>query len=178
MRSIARPYAKALLAVAGSTEAAVAVRDELAAFAAAQRESRELAAAFVNPAVPLEVKRRVLDGVADRMGLSELSRRLLRSLADRHRLARVDEVVVGLTERLNERLGIAVADVTAAEQLGDDERRELLRVLEQKTGKRVEMRVSVEPRLLAGFVARVDSHRFDGSLRGQLDRLAKELAET
>jgi F-type H+-transporting ATPase subunit delta len=176
--SIARPYSKAVLAVAGSTEAAVAVRDELAAFAALQRESRELAAAFANPGVPLDVKRRVLDGVAERMGLSDLGRRVLRALADRHRLGRVDEVVAGLTERLNERLGIAVAEVTTAEQLGDDDRRELLRVLEQKTGMRVELRVSVEPRLLAGFVARVGSHRFDGSLRGQLDRLGKELAET
>jgi F-type H+-transporting ATPase subunit delta len=178
LKGVARPYAKALLAVAGSTERAVPVRDELAVVAATLRDSPQLGAALTNPAVPLEVKRRVLDEVAGRMGLGELARRLLRALGDRHRLGRLDEVVAGLTELLNRRLGIAVADVATAEALAEDDRRELQRVLEERTGKRVEMRVSVDPRLLAGFVARVDSQRFDGSLRGQLDRLSKELAET
>ncbi len=176
MRSFARPYARAALAVAGSTESGVAVRDELAAFAAALRDSRELAGAFTNPAVPLDVKGRVLDQVAERMGLGALTRRLLHALATRHRLGRLDEVVEALTERLNQRLGVAVAEVTTAEALGEEERRELQRVLEGRTGKKLEMRLAVEPALLAGFVARVGSERFDGSLRGQLERLGMELA--
>ena len=176
MRSFARPYARAALAVAGSTEAGVAVRDELAAFAAALRDSRELAGAFTNPAVPLDVKGRVLDQVAERMGLGTLTGRLLHALATRHRLGRLDEVVAALTERLNQRLGVAVAEVTTAEALGEEERRDLQRVLEGRTGKKLEMRLTVEPALLAGFVARVGSQRFDGSLRGQLERLGKELA--
>ena len=85
-------------------------------------------------------------------------------------------MVAALTERLNQRLGVAVAEVTTAEAMGEDERRELQRVLEGRTGKKLEMRLSVEPALLAGFVARVGSERFDGSLRGQLERLGKELA--
>ena len=176
MRSFARPYARAALAVAGSTEAGVALRDELAAFASSLRDSRELSAAFINPAVPLDVKARVLDQVVERMGLGALTRRLLHALATRHRLGRLDEVVDALTERLNQRLGVAVAEVTTAEELGDEERRELQRVLEGRTGKKLEMRLAVEPALLAGFVARVGSQRFDGSLRGQLERLGKELA--
>jgi F-type H+-transporting ATPase subunit delta len=178
MKSFARPYARAALAVAGSTESGVALRDELAAFAAALRESRELTAAFANPAVPLDVKGRVLDQVAELMGIGPLTRRLLHALATRHRLGRLEEVVAALTDRLNQRLGIAVAEVTTAEQLGEEERRELQRVLEEKTGKRLEMRLAVEPALLAGFVARVGSQRFDGSLRGQLERLGRELAGT
>jgi F-type H+-transporting ATPase subunit delta len=176
VRSFARPYARAALAVAGSTESGVVVRDELAAFAAALRDSRELAGAFTNPAVPLDVKGRVLDQVAEGMGLGTLTRRLLHALATRHRLGRLDEVVAALTERLNQRLGVAVAEVTTAEALGEEERRELQRVLEGRTGKKLEMRLAVEPALLAGFVARVGSERFDGSLRGQLARLGKELA--
>jgi F-type H+-transporting ATPase subunit delta len=176
VKSFARPYAKAALSVAGTVEAGLALRDELGAFAATLRDSRELAGAFVNPAVPLEVKGRVLDQVAERMRLGDLTRRLLHALATRHRLGRLDEVVAALTERLNQRLGVAVAEVATAEELGEEERRELQRVLEERTGKRLEMRLAVEPALLAGFVARVGSQRFDGSLRGQLDRLGKELA--
>ncbi|HEV8631055.1 MAG TPA: ATP synthase F1 subunit delta [Thermoanaerobaculia bacterium] len=175
MKRIARPYAKAVLAVAGSLERATAVRDELGAFATAFASA--LGPFFANPAVPLLAKRSALDKVTERLGLAPLTRRLLQALLSRHRLGRLDEVVAGLTDELNRRQGIAVAELTTAEPLEDDERGELQRVLEAKIGKKLQLREQVDPDLLAGFVARVDSQLFDGSLRGQLDRLARELAE-
>jgi F-type H+-transporting ATPase subunit delta len=176
MRRIARPYAQALLAVAGSLEEMAAVRDELAAFQATLARAQGLRGFFANPALSLEAKRRVLDEVLERLALRPLSRRLLHALLGRHRLGRLDEVVAGITEAIHQRQGIAVAEVTTAEPLADDERRELQRVLEDKVGKRLQMREHVDGALLAGFVAQVDSQLFDGSLRGQLERLAKELA--
>lgn len=175
MKRIARPYAKAVLAVAGSLEQATAVRDELGAFATAF--ASDLGPFFANPAVPLAAKRSALDKVTERLALAPLTRRLLQALLSRHRLGRLDEVAAGLTDELNRRQGIAVAEVTTAEPLADDERGELRRVLEARVGKKLQLREQVDPDLLAGFVARVDSQLFDGSLRGQLDRLARELAE-
>jgi F-type H+-transporting ATPase subunit delta len=163
MRRIARPYAQALLGAAGSPEGAAAVRDQLAFFA--------------NPGLPLEAKRRALDTLAERLALSPLCGRLLQALLSRHRLGRLDEVIAGITEAIHRRQGLAIAEVTTAEPLADDERASLQRVLEGKVGKRLELREHVDPALLAGFVAQVDSELFDGSLRGQLDRLAKDLAE-
>ena len=178
MRRIARPYAKALLAVAGSLDEAAKVRDELASVASTLHGAPQLGAVLANPAVTQEAKRRVLAAVSERMALLPLSRRLLQALLTRHRLGRLDEVVAGLADAIQQRQGVAVAEVRSAEPLGDDERAELRRVLEAQVGKRLEMRESVDPQLLAGFVAQVDSQLFDGSLRGQLDRLAKERAGT
>lgn len=177
MRRFARPYAQALLATAVSLEEASATRDQLAAFAAAMEQVHGLRVFFDNPGLSLDSKRRVLDQVAERLALRLLSRRLLQALLQRHRLGRLEEVLASVTEAIHQRQGVAVAEVTTAEALGDDERGELQRVLEGKVGKRLQMREQVDPELLAGFVARVESQLFDGSLRGQLDRLAKELAE-
>lgn len=173
----ARPYAEALLAVAGSTAKAAEVRDELVRVAATIREVPAFGAMVANPVLPLPAKRQALERIGERMGLSPLARRVLGALLGRHRLGRLDEVVATLTEILDRRQGIGKARVTTAEALSDEERRELQRVLEGKVGKRLQLEVAVDPRLLAGFVAQVDSQLFDGSLRGQLDRLAKELAE-
>ena len=178
MRRIARPYAQALLSVAGSVEEAAKVRDQLAAVAATLHGSRDLETFFANPGLAAEQKQRVLAQVMDRLALLPLTRRVLQALLSRHRIGRLDEVVAGVTEAIQRRQGVAVAEVKTAEPLGDDERAELRRVLEGQVGKRLEMRESVDPELLAGFVAQVESQLFDGSLRGQLDRLAKELAAT
>jgi F-type H+-transporting ATPase subunit delta len=178
MRRIARPYAQALLSVAGSVEEAAKVRDQLAGFAAMLAGDTRLQAFFANPGLPVDAKRRALDKIAERLALLPLSRRLLQSLVARHRVGRLDEVVTGIGEAIQARQGVAVAAVTTAEPLADDERQQLRAVLEGKVGKKLELRESVDPALLAGFVAQVDSQLFDGSLRGQLDRLAKELAGT
>jgi F-type H+-transporting ATPase subunit delta len=178
VRRIARPYAQALLSVAGSLEEAAKVREQLAGFAALVDGDRKLQAFFANPGLPVDAKRRALDKIAERLALLPLSRRLLQALASRHRLGRLDEVVAGITDAIQARQGVAVAAVTTAEPLADDERAQLRAVLEGKVGKRLLLRESVDPALLAGFVAQVDSQLFDGSLRGQLDRLAKELAGT
>ncbi len=178
VRRIARPYAQALLAVAASLAEAAAVRDEIADFAATIGGDDRLRGFFANPALSLEAKRRVLDQLLARLALRPLSGRLLQALLSRHRLGRLDEVVAGLTEAIHRRQGVAVAEVTTAEPLADDERQQLRAVLEGKVGKQLEMREHVDPRLIAGFVAQVGSQLFDGSLRGQLDRLARELAGT
>ena len=49
-------------------------------------------------------------------------------------------------------------------------------MLESTFGHKVNLKVSVDSELLAGFVALVESDRYDGSLRSQLDRMAVELA--
>ena len=176
MRRIARPYAQALLSVAGSLDEATKVRDQLAAFASTLQGAPDLKSFFANPALSVEQKQRVLGQVMDRLAVAPLGRRLLQALLSRHRLGQLDDVVAGISEAIRQRQGVAVAEVTTAEPLGDDERAQLRRVLEGQVGKRLEMRESVDPDLIAGFVAQVESQLFDGSLRGQLDRLAKELA--
>lgn len=178
MRRLARPYARALLAVAGSLDRAVAVRDQLATFGALLAAAPALRSTLSNPALPVEVKQRAVSAVVGRLGLDPIAGRLLAALVARHRMGRLEEIVAGLTELLDERRGVAVAEVRSAEPLGDEERQQLQQALEKQVGKRLQMRLAVEPELLAGFVARVESRLFDGSLRGQLDRLAKELAES
>ncbi len=176
MRRIARPYAQALLSVAGSLDEAGKARDQLAALASTLHGAPDLKSFFANPALSVEQKQRVLGQVMDRLAVAPLARRLLQALLSRHRLGQLDDVVAGIGEAIQQRQGVAVADVRTAEPLGDDERAQLRRVLEGQVGKRLEMRESVDPDLIAGFVAQVESQLFDGSLRGQLDRLAKELA--
>jgi F-type H+-transporting ATPase subunit delta len=176
MRRFARPYAQATMTVAGSVDEAGAVRDQLAAFAQAMTTSPELRGALANPALPVETKQAIAGKIAERLGMGPLASRLLRALVQRQRTGRLAEVIDALTLEINRQQGVAVAEVATAEPLGDDERAALQRVLEKKVGKKLQLTTRVEPELLAGFVAQVDSELFDGSLRGQLERLARDLA--
>ena len=176
-RRFARPYAQALLSTAGTDEAAVAVRDELARFAAAMNEVPALAEMAANPAVPLEVKEKVVSQVVSRLGLGELGARFVLLLLSRYRLQRLPTVLAVYETMLNRRLGIATADVRTATRLADVEEERLRQTLERMLEQKVELKVRVVPELLAGFTAQVGSTLYDASLQGQLERLARKMAD-
>jgi F-type H+-transporting ATPase subunit delta len=176
VRRWVRPYARALVGAVDSPQQGVTVRDELAAFQRLLDEVPALGRMAVHPAVPMKEKERTLEMVAEQAKLQPLTRRFLGALLRRHRLQRMGEVVEGVTELLNKELGIAVARVASAADLSQQQQDELARTLEKKLDKQVEIRLEVDPALLAGFVVQVESRRWDGSLKGQLERLTHELA--
>lgn len=173
----ARSYAQALSNVAGSTDAAVAVRDELRRFRTAMDEVPKIAKMAANPAVPAEAKERIVGQIGERLALGDLARRFLGLLLGNHRLQHLPAVLAALETAINRRLGVVTAQVTTAQPVDAAETERLRAVLAGKVGQRVELEMAIDPELLAGFQARIGSTLFDASLRGQLDRMATTLAE-
>ena len=56
IRRFARPYARAIVDVAGSAETANALRSELLSFSAAMRDSSELRELYASPAIHMDTK--------------------------------------------------------------------------------------------------------------------------
>jgi F-type H+-transporting ATPase subunit delta len=67
------------------------------------------------------------------------------------------------------------ADVSSARDLTAGQRTSLEVQLSRLAGKKAKLRFSTDPALIAGVVARVGSVVYDGSVRGQLDRLRVKL---
>jgi F0F1-type ATP synthase delta subunit len=54
--------------------------------------------------------------------------------------------------------------------MGDAEKQRVEASLSKRAGRRVRMRVDVDPKVLAGFVARVGSEVFDASVENAIER--------
>lgn len=175
----ARPYAQALTKTAlssGGEDTLVAVRDDLRALVAAMKEVPALGQMAVNPAIPQEKKEQVVSQVLDQLGTGELAGRFVRLLLSRFRLQHLPTILTAYETQVNRRLGISIADIQSATPLADVEQERLRQAFERILGARVELDVTVEPDLLAGFTAQVGSTLYDASLKGQLERLAHKLA--
>jgi F-type H+-transporting ATPase subunit delta len=175
IRRFARPYAKAVLELTGSPEAARDVATDLARFDDARRSSADLQAVLANPGVGADVKERILDALSARLDLAPLSRRVLTVVVVNHRINQLTALVETLREMVNEALGIAVAEVTTAHELSSEERSRLQSALESRFGRRVEMDVRRDEALLGGFVARVGSEVWDASVDGHIEKFRKSL---
>lgn len=177
IQRFARSYADALLKVAGTNDEATAVRDELRALRDAMDQVPGIAKMAANPAVPMEVKNRVLREIGGRLGLGDLAFRFVFLLLSNYRLHHLPAVVEALEMELNRRLGIATAEVTTAQPLAPEDAERLRAVLAERLDREVDLKLAVDAELIAGFKARVGSTLYDASLSGQLDRLASRLTE-
>lgn len=165
-----RPYAKAFMEIVPSAEEAQKYHAELTSFDKARKSSPELAAIMGNPGVALETKQRIVAQIADRLKLSDLSRRILDVVVQNQRINQLGVILHAWREMINKQLGVAVARVRAAHELSSEEREQLRAALQQKTGKKVDLEITTDPTLLGGFVAQVGSEVYDASIVGQIQR--------
>ena len=171
-------YANALADVVTGPKSATrpeAVLAELRGFEAVMRASEELQNALVTPAVPVGRKRAVVARIAKLLNLSQVSRNFLFVLLDHRRIAGIGDILQSLELVLDQRLGFARAEVTAATELTEAQRAKLHGELERISGKRIRARFDVDPALIGGVVARIGSTVYDGSMRGQLQALGRRL---
>jgi len=175
VRRYARPYAKAILDVAGSADAGNKIRGELLPFAAALRTSDELRGIYSNPGIELEKKLQITNALASKMKASDLAKKVLEVLVRNQRINDLDGILAALASYVNEQLGVAVAEVRSAKALTPDEMSQLAKVLSGKVGKRVELDVRTDPALLGGFVAKIGSEIWDASVIRKIDRFRESL---
>ena len=82
------------------------------------------------------------------------------------------EVVSSIESQLDERRGIARAQITSARPLDAEQQAMVQAALAKMTGKQVLGQYSVDESLLGGVTARVGSRVYDGSVRGPRHRRA------
>jgi F-type H+-transporting ATPase subunit delta len=173
--AVANRYARALADVVGPAGDYRRTLGELESFAGLYRESAELREAFGSPAVSLPVKTNVLLRLVAELSASLVTRNFLRVLLAHYRMGLIEQVCRSFRRITNEVLGIAEVSVTSASPLSGDEEAALRQRFQVLTSKMVELRFQVDPNLLGGVVAQVASTVYDGSIRGELDRMREKL---
>jgi F-type H+-transporting ATPase subunit delta len=176
MATVVSTYARAFadVVMANHLDAAKTL-GETQQIAAFLDESKPLREVWDNPSIPAEQKRAVLDGIVQRAGLSRPVRNFVAVLIDKGRMRFFPEIVAQFAQELNQRLGFADAQVTTARELGGDERSRLEADLARVTGKKIRAHYKKDPEILGGAIARVGSTVYDGSVKGQLERIRQQL---
>jgi len=176
IRRFARPYARAIMDVAGSPEKAAALRDEMSQFEQVRRMSRDLQEMYANPGIDHASKNKVTAAIAAKLGLSDFALRLLDVLIQNRRINDLGDIVSGLATMIREATGTVAADVRSASKLSSKEEGELRAMLERKVGAKVDLDVTVDPQLIGGFVAKIGSEVYDASVAGKIEKFRESLA--
>lgn len=177
MASVASTYARAFADVVLSAHLdADRSLAELRILASLLAESSDLRRVWENPAIPADQKRSLLDVIAQRDEISKQVRNLVAVLIDHRRIHFLDPIIRQLEKELDARLGFAEAQITSARELGDAEKRALEAQIEKFTGKKVRAHFGLDASLLGGAVVRVGSTIYDGSVKGQLEKIREAIS--
>jgi F-type H+-transporting ATPase subunit delta len=176
MSAVFSRYARALTDVVFDMKLdATRTVDEVYAVSTVFQENSELRSVWGSPAIPAEQKRNLLDSIVSNMGVSKPVRNFVAVLIDNHRVAALPEIARQFETELLQRLGMADVDITSSRELNADERRQMEAEVERMTGKKVRARYAIDRTLLGGAVVRMGSTVYDGSVRGQLQKIKEQL---
>ncbi|HME34203.1 MAG TPA: ATP synthase F1 subunit delta [Candidatus Sulfotelmatobacter sp.] len=139
-------------------------------------ESADLRRVWDNPAVPADQKRSLLDAIVQREEIEHNVRNLVAVLIDHQRLPFLGQIVEQLKKELDARMGFVEAQITSARELGDAEKRSLEAQIEKVAGKKVRAQFELDASLLGGAVVRVGSTIYDGSVKGQLEKIREAIS--
>ena len=153
---------------------------QLRDFSATLRDSRQLREVLENPSVTMDEKLKVIDAVTARIGgeqgMPRPVRNFLAVLAQNNRLHAIEEVLADFSSVNDERSGVQEAEIRSARPLGPEERRQMEEQIEKLAGGRVRARYTEDASLLGGASVRIGSTVYDGSIKGQLEKLKQVLS--
>lgn len=166
-------YASALLRIASSEDDPGAASDEMYRAATGLADHADLIETFSDPRIPDDRKRGILDdllgGRASRTTVAAMNFVVATGHA-RH----LGQIGARLAELSAEAEGEVVADVRVPSQMTPEQTERLKTALEQATGRRIDVRVTIDPAVIGGVVAKIGDTVLDGSVQHRFTELREQ----
>ncbi len=172
---VADRYARAIFELGVETGQLSAITEQVRRFARVYAGSAELRAVLDNPVIEAEKRDAVLGEVSARLSLGGSALNLIKLLASRKKLRVVPDIARRLDRLSDEKAGVVRATVTSAKPMPDAFFQKLQAELEAATARKIVLERREDPSLIAGFVTRIGDNTIDGSVRGRLDELERQL---
>jgi len=172
---VARRYAKALLIIGKEDGQAETYRDELDGFAKLMAKEKELEQAITSPLYAVSGRKKVLEIIVDKVGISKIVASFLLLLFDKGRFGFLSDINNFYQKLADELKGVLRASLVSATELSSETVEKIRTTLSTRTGKDIILQVEQDPGLIGGIVSRIGDLVLDGSIRNQLLNMRKSL---
>ena len=171
--TIARPYADALFARAVETDSLDQWSDMLELLATAARDPA-LSGLIASPKLDTsQMTDLMLDIGGNRLNAE--GQNLVRLLTSNHRLSVLPDIATLYEARKAEHEGTLDVQVTSAFELMPAQEQQLADALKRKLGREIRITSEQDPELIGGFRLSAGDMVIDGSVSGQIGKLAQDL---
>ena len=177
LNSVTTPYAEAFLQVANDLNQTEEIVSETKEILQILSQSEELEKTLSSPILEKESKKKILIQLfSEKINHSLLN--FLKLLADRQRIGILTPILERFLELYRENSNIALATVTSAVELSDEQKDLITKKIISIAGtEKLELITKTDSTLIGGFVASVGSKVIDASLASQIRKLGLTLSK-
>ncbi|MGH8253536.1 MAG: F0F1 ATP synthase subunit delta [Steroidobacteraceae bacterium] len=173
--TIARPYAKAVFALAHSANRLPQWSKALGVAAAVVADAR-VAALLGNPAVSAEQLVSLITGVGG-AAFDDSAKNFIRTLAANKRLGYLPEIAARYEQLRADAERSVDVTVTSAVELSAAQKKHYTEAMRKRLDREVRLHCAIDPSLIGGAVLRADDLVIDGSVRAGLAQLATAMGD-
>jgi len=167
-------YAKAILGLAKTNNAAEAVNSDMTLIAKTIADSKDLSDMLESPVIKSSVKKAALLEIFK--STTPLTVNLFDTLIENRRLPLLEEVASKYKQLFEQLSGTEIATVTTAVPLTSDLEVKILEKLKTLTGKTVEVKNVIDEDIIGGFILRVGDLQYDESVANKLNKIKQEFS--
>jgi len=171
--TLARPYAKAIFAIARDAGELSAYAEQISLLAALVNDP-SLSALIGHPRIASAALAEVINDAAGD-GFSPPLKNYVKVLADNGRLPLIHHIVMQFEQLRAAAENVLQVKVLTAMALSEQQQSQLQKSLAKRFAADIELATQVDETLLAGVIVRAGDQVIDASARGRLQRLAQTM---
>lgn len=167
-------YARSVIDLAQEQKSLEKVKEDILLFTKTIEENRELGLVLKNPIVPSDKKRAILKALFEKR-IQPLTFKAFELIVSKNRESILDDIAIEFVNEYNVLKGIAVATVITPYKLGDEQRKEIIKIVADITGLKVELTEELDESLIGGFVLKIGDKQIDESVKSKLANIQRAL---
>ena len=173
---IAERYAKSLMDLAAEKNEVESIFADMQLIAASCKGSRELVLLLKSPIVKYDKKLSILNAIF-KSKVNAITSSFFELLAKKQREALLYAISLEFINEYNRRKGIVKAQLFTPTKVDDSLRAQFSKIVEEKTGKKVEIEENINEDLIGGYILRIGDVQIDNSVKTKLNNIKKSFSE-
>ena len=169
-------YAKSLFDFASEKNQVEEVYGDLTLLANTLKENRDLQMLLRNPVVPPNQKHQIFESVFNGT-LHDTTYQFMDLLLKKRREPELDMICEGFFRLYNQSHNIKTAFIVTAQPLSDELKSKIVSLLTEQTHATIELKESVEPSIIGGFVIQMDDYFLDTCILTKINKLRQEFSQ-
>lgn len=173
--SLPRRYARALIQLAGETDAVEPIGRSLTELTQVLQRSPELLATLANDLIDFTQRLTAMEAIAAHQGFPQILKNFLCLLVKKERVGLLPEIVREYQRFQDEILGIVRVRVETPTAPEASILERVGAILGRKLNKKVVPEGKADPSMIGGMILKIDHRVYDGSIRRELERIKETM---
>ena len=169
--AIAKRYASAIYDIAESSDKIGEIREALNILAENYNEDEEFKVFLLDPSIKYDEKVKYLHKSFD--FISEDAFKIINYLVKKGRVSLAEKIKDSYLKIYYEKNNKILVNATFTKELSDNQRKALMKKLEEKYRKKIVLNLSVDEELIGGGIIKIGNKVIDGSIKSQIENIKK-----